>query len=248
MPDTKTPGKAEAQTINYYGRKIPVFTSKTPVLFDNGGKVMLVDAKKDIISVNPRPEKVLAYIPGREFPVITAEGEYRRCAEEPDKYNAVNEYIPGNWCRARKRLEIIFSYAAEGRLEQLSRIAVNAAKSGSRVLFIGIEFSEEALCEKCVKNMCGVSKPEQYDYDMLEFNTRNTLRFVSIKKDITSSRIDETIRAGDKPDLVILDGISLVHPVGTDGNRFIELAKELNDIAHERDVTIITSACLTKKG
>lgn len=255
MPDTKTTGVTVTQTITYYGRALPVFTSKTPVVFDNGGKVMLVDARKDKISCFPRPEKVLAYIPGRDFPVITADGEYRCCAEEPDQYNPVNEYVPGNWCRARKRVEIIFSYPAEGRLEQLSRIAVNAAKSGSRVLFIGIEFDAEALLKKCAISLCGVAEPEQYEYEMLTKKTGNNIRFVSIKQDITSSKIVDAITSSkigdathgaDNPDLVIIDGISLVHPVGTNEPRLIALARELNDIAHEHNVTIITTAFLSR--
>lgn len=59
------------------------FTSDKPVAFDPPEEMFVWDYERD----NPSVATVMAYIPAREFGVISEYSQYLHCAEIPNKEN-----------------------------------------------------------------------------------------------------------------------------------------------------------------
>ena len=65
--------------MKYKGMELKEFTSDKPVVFDPPKK-MLVWCKGELV---PNEEEVLAFFPGRSYPVILKDDSYLACAEIP---------------------------------------------------------------------------------------------------------------------------------------------------------------------
>ena len=145
--------------ISYDGMEIDPFTSEEPVTFGPHGKIMVVaneDSRTFLATV-------LAYLPGRKFPVITEHSEYSYCADIPAEHIEVNRYFKGNPMLVRGKVSSFLSLPNGAKTEALCRNCIIACREGYSVLYLTLELSEFVIYKRLAKLM--------YHTDIVDGNT-----------------------------------------------------------------------------
>lgn len=213
--------------------ELDLFQPKLPTTFANGGKEMVVSDSLENGN-GYLTCRVLAYLPGREYPVITPQGQYKYCAELPVGKLRINKYLDHNSMLIRGKVSSIFALPGSGKTEALCEAAIDACLNDYTVLFISIETSMESIYNRIV-NMA--PKP-----------LRN-LEIAQGKPKMTTKDVNRILlTTTNKPDVVILDYISLVEPDATSSNpdyRRRTTYFELVDIARKTDISIVTAEAVS---
>lgn len=221
------------QKLVYTDMELELFQQETPTTFGIGGKEMVVsdslENRNGYIT-----GKVLAYIPGREYPVITPQGQYKYCAELPVGKLHINKYLDHNSMLIRGKVSSIFAPPCSGKTEALCQNAVDACLNSYNVLYITLETSMESICSR-IGNMAP--------------NPLRNLKIAQGKPRMTTQDVNTLITACElEPDVVILDYISLVEPYATSSNpehRRRTTYFELVDIARKTDISIVTAEAVS---
>ena len=218
------------QKLHYQDMELNLFQPSNPTIFGKEGHLMVVSDSLENGN-GYLTAKVLAYIPGREYPVVTKDGQYKFCAEVPVGKISVNEYIHDNPFLMKGKVTTICARPNHGKTEALCRSAIAATNDGISVLYITMEFAEDSILNR-INNMS--DKP-----------CRN-LSIVTGRPRMKTSDVQRTldeISCIVKPEVVIIDYVSLLYPVAhtksqQDSRRAVYF--ELLDIAAKNDIAIIT--------
>lgn len=213
--------------------ELDLFQPKFPTTFANGGQNMAVSDKL----VNDRGYitcPVLAYLPDREFPVITPQGQYKYCAEVPLGKITANKFLDHNSMLIRGKVSSIITLAGTGKTEALCQNAVDACLNDYDVLYISLESSPEAISNRIYTMAIAPLRNLQITQGKLHMNTMDVLGIVKC--------------ARFKPDVVIIDHFSLVEPFAAASDpdaRRRTAYFELVDIARKHDVAILTAEAVS---
>lgn len=233
--------------ICYDGMAIDPFTSEEPVTFGTHGKIMVVaneDSRTFLTTV-------LAYLPGRRFPVITEGGEYKYCADIPAEptIDEVNSYFKGNPMLVRGKVSSLLSLPNGGKTEALCRNCISAIQEGYSVLFLSLELSVAAIYKRLAKLM--------YHTDHLDINTCGVIdQHLGGKLTVNTGKLHMTIEdvqclienSTVKPDLVIVDYYCLLVPPYISSNasdRRRATYEALIDIARKSNIAILTAEAVS---
>lgn len=213
--------------------ELDLFQTDSPTTFGNDGKVMVVS--DSLMNGNGYlTSKVLAYIPGREYPVVTPTGQYKYCAEIPVGKIRINKYLDHNPMFIRGKVSSIVTLPSSGKTEALCQNAIDACLNSYNVLYITIETSMDAICSR-IANMAP--------------NPLRNLKIVQGKPRMTTQDVNALITTCQlEPDVVILDYISLVEPYATSSNpdhRRRTTYFELVDIARKKGISILTAEAVS---
>lgn len=121
--------------------------SSEPVVFPEDGELMAVSNCEDTFAVT----NVIAYLPSREFPVITTATDYKYCAKIPEGSVIQNEYLD-SLSLQRGQIHIITDTSFHNILESLCKITLDAAKTEKTVFFISAKTDIDKLYLR-LKNM-----------------------------------------------------------------------------------------------
>jgi hypothetical protein len=205
--------------IEYEGRQLPIFKSDVPVTFGNKGKEMVIAHDTSL----PTVETVLAYIPGRDYPVITQYAEYEHCAELPE-CPEVNTYLPGTLL-CRGKLSMVLSRPNSGKTELLCKSAIQACKAGNKVLYFSFELTAVSVYNRCAMLLYDTRLPSTEQ--MSQVKTLIQPGELAIKEmSRHNGVIDIENMEIDKYDLLILDGC--YGWLGDGGNELYRLALKHN--------------------
>lgn len=213
--------------------ELDLFQADSPTTFGNDGKVMVVS--DSLLNGNGYlTSKVLAYLPGREYPVVTPQGQYKYCAEIPVGKIRINKYLDHNPMFIRGKVSSIVTLPSSGKTEALCQNAIDACLNSYNVLYITIETSMDAICSR-IANMAP--------------NPLRNLKIVQGKPRMTTQDVNTLITTCQlEPDVVILDYISLVEPYATSSNpdhRRRTTYFELVDIARKKGISILTAEAVS---
>lgn len=213
--------------------ELDLFQPDSPTTFGKEGELMVVS--DNIVNRNGYlTSNVLAYLPGREYPVVTQSGQYKYCAEIPVGKIRINKYLDHNPMFIRGKVSSIFALPGSGKTEALCQNAIDACLNSYNVLYIAIEPSMDAICSR-IANMAP--------------NPLRNLKIVQGKPRMTTHDVNTLITTCQfEPDVVIIDYISLVEPYVTSSNpechrRITYL--ELVDIARKNDISILTAEAVS---
>ncbi|MBR2305639.1 MAG: hypothetical protein IKA48_00255 [Fibrobacter sp.] len=185
--------------IEYEGRQLPIFRSDVPVTFGNKGKEMVIAHDTSLPTVEP----VLAYIPGRDYPVITQYAEFEHCAELPE-CPEVNTYLPGTLL-CRGKLSMVVSRPNSGKTELLCKSAIQACKAGNKVLFLSFELTADSVYRRCAMLLYDTLLPSTEQMNQVKSLVHpGELVIKEISKPISGNDIENMDI--DKYDLLVLDG------------------------------------------
>lgn len=209
--------------------ELDLFQADSPTTFGNEGKVMVVS--DSLVNGNGYLTcKVLAYLPGREFPVITPDGNYKYCAEIPVGKIRINKYLDHNPMLIRGKVSSIFARPGSGKTEALCQNAIDACLHDYNVLYITMETSMEAICSR-ITNMAP--------------NALRNLKIAEGKPRMSTQDVNAFIKTCQfDPDVVIIDHSTLLEPYAASSNqdsRRRSIYFELVDIALSNNIAIVTA-------
>ena len=219
-------------TIVYQGHQVVPFVHDQPITFGPEGKKMVVAFKEgggtnmcfigDTYTPNPEEapqvQTVLAYIPGRKYPVITQDASYGICGEVPDDFVPENKYLPGSNLLCRGTVDVLTGTTSYNTLEILCNTTTHMAIAGNNVLFIAIDHTERAVYDICHRIYCST------DFRLRERDTKLTVKYATR---ITEDGIAELIYAARyTPDLVVLDYASCLGSLRR--SKLLKIARETN--------------------
>lgn len=218
------------QKLVFTDMELDLFQPDSPTTFETNGELMVVS--DNIVNGNGYlTSRVLAYLPGREYPVITKDGQYKYCAQIPVGKLRINKYLDHNHMFIRGKVSSIFALPGSGKTEALCQNAIDACFHSYNVLYITMETSVDAICSR-IANMSP--------------NPLHNLHIAQGKPRMTTKDIDTFIKTCQfEPDVVVIDYISLLAPyLATSSNpdyRRRITYFELVDIAMKNDIAIVTS-------
>ena len=211
--------------IEYEGRQLPIFKSDVPVTFGTKGKEMVIAHDTSLPTVEP----VLAYIPGRECPVITQYSDFEYCAELPE-CPEVNTYLPGTLL-CRGKLSMVVSRPNSGKTELLCKSAIQACKAGNKVLYLSFELTADSVFRRCAMLLYDTFLPSTEQMNHVNSLVHpGALRITEMSMHRSLSDIENAI-VDNQFDLLIMDGWG-----GLRGDGITELYR----FAGERNAAILT--------
>jgi hypothetical protein len=213
--------------------ELDLFQPKLPITFSNGGKDMAVSdslVNESGCVICP----VLAYLPDREYPVITPQGQYKYCAEIPLGKLHVNKFLDHNSMLVRGKVSTIVALAGTGKTEALCQNAVDACLNDYNVLYISLELSMDSISNR-IQNMA--------------LNPLRNLQIVQGKHRMNMMDVCGIVKcARFQPDVVVLDYFNLVEPFDASSDPDARRKKayfELVDIARKNDIAILTAEAVS---
>lgn len=217
------------EKIVFTDMELELFQPKSPTTFDNGGQEMVVS--DSLLTGNGYLTcKVLAYLPGREYPVITPQGQYKYCAKLPLGKIRINKYLDHNPMLIRGKVSSIFARPGSGKTEALCQNAIDACLHDYNVLYITMETSMEAICSR-ITNMAP--------------SALRNLKIAEAKPRMSTQDVNAFIKTCQfDPDVVIIDYSTLLEPYAASSNqdsRRRSIYFELVDIALKNNIAIVTA-------
>ncbi len=204
---------------------MPIFKSDVPVTFGTKGKEMVIAHDTSLPTVEP----VLAYIPGRECPVITQYSDFEYCAELPE-CPEVNTYLPGTLL-CRGKLSMVVSRPNSGKTELLCKSAIQACKAGNKVLYLSFELTADSVFRRCAMLLYDTFLPSTEQMNHVNSLVHpGALRITEMSMHRSLSDIENAI-VDNQFDLLIMDGWG-----GLRGDGITELYR----FAGERNAAILT--------
>jgi hypothetical protein len=215
------------KTLSYKNKALPVFNPKEPVVFPEKGEQMAVGDSEDAFDI----ANVLAYIPNRDYPVITKESNYKYCAKLPEGSILQNEYLD-SLSLQRGQIHIITDTSFQNILESLCKIALDAAKSDSKVFFISSKTKVETLYER-LKNMA------DFPLDKKPIYLRNGWTNMCMTAEIRNAiKLVEEAKEHPHIDVLVIDALeATISPYMIKKESLLGL----QNIAREKNIAVITS-------
>lgn len=215
------------KTLSYKNKALPVFTPQEPVVFPEKGEQMAVGDSEDAFDI----ANVLAYIPNRDYPVITKESNYKYCAELPEGSILQNEYMD-SLSLQRGQIHIITDTSFPDILESLCKITLDAADSGRKVFFISSKTNVNELYKR-LKNMA------DFPLDKNPIYLRNGWTNMCMTAEIRNAiKLVEESKEHPHIDVLVIDSLeATVSPYMIRKESLIGL----QNIAREKNIAVITS-------
>lgn len=215
------------ETINYKNKALPVFKSQEPVLFPNEGEMMAVANCEDTFAL----AKVIAYLPSRDFPVITKAADYKYCAKLPEGSILQNEYMD-SLSLQRGQVTIITDTSFPNILEALCKITLDAANTDRKVFFISSKTKVDELYVR-LKNMADFPLEKNPIY------LKNGWKNMTVTSEIRNAvKTLEESKEHPKIDLLVIDSLeATISPYKIRKESLIGL----RNIAREKNMAVITS-------
>lgn len=215
------------KTLSYKNKALPVFNSQESVLFPQEGELMAVSNCEDADAL----AKVIAYLPSREFPVITNAADYKYCAKLPEGSILQNEYLE-SLSLQRGQITIITDTSFPKILEALCKITLDAANTDNKVFFISSKTKVETLSER-LKNMADFPLEKNPIY--LKNGWTNMCMTAEIRNAI---KVLEESKKHPKIDVLVIDSLeATISPYMIRKESLIGL----QNIAREKNIAVITS-------
>lgn len=214
--------------------ELDLFQPNLPITFSNGGKDMAVsDSLVNESGYVACP--VLAYLPDREYPVITPQGQYKYCAELPLDKTRVNKFLDHNSMLVRGKVSTIVALAGTGKTEALCQNAVDACLNDYNVLYISLDLTMESIFNRIqAMTLNPLRNLQIVQAKYLRMNTRDICGIVK--------------GARFQPDVVVLDYFNIVEPCAMSSDpdaRRRTAYFELVDIARKNDIAIVTAEAVS---
>lgn len=215
------------KTLSYKNKALPVFNSQESVLFPQEGELMAVSNCEDANAL----AKVIAYLPSREFPVITTAADYKYCAKLPEGSILQNEYIDSISLQ-KGQINIITDTSFPNILESLCKITLDAAKSDSKVFFISSKTNVDDLYIR-LKNMA------DFPLDKNPIYLRNGWTNMCMTAEIINAiKTLEESKEHPHIDVLVIDSLDpIISPYMIRKESLIGL----QNIAREKNMAVITS-------
>ena len=215
------------KTLSYKNKALPVFNPKEPVVFPEKGEQMAVGDCEDAFAI----ANVLAYIPNRDYPVITKESNYKYCAKLPEGSILQNEYLD-SLSLQRGQIHIITDTSFQNILESLCKITLDAANSDRKVFFISSKTNVDELYER-LKNMA------DFPLDKNPIYLRNGWTNMCMTAEIRNAiKLVEESKEHPRIDVLVIDSLeATVSPYMIRKESLIGL----QNIAKEKNMAVITS-------
>lgn len=215
------------ESIKYHDQALPLFNPKEAVLFPEEGELMAVSNGEDAFAL----AKVIAYLPSREFPVVTKATHYKYCAKLPLGSVIQNEYLD-SLSLQKGQITIITDTSFPDILESLCKITLDAANSGKKVFFISSKTKVETLHER-LNNMADFSLDKNPIY--LRNGWTNMCMTAEIRNAI---KVLEESKEHPKIDALVIDSLdATISPYMIRKESLIGL----RNIAREKNIAVITS-------
>lgn len=217
------------KTINYKNQSLPLFNPHEPVIFPDKGEQMAVGDCEDAFDI----ANVLAYIPNRDYPVITKQSNYKYCAKLPLGSVIQNEYMDSLPLQKGQVL-VITDTSFTDILESLCKITLDATKAQKTVFFISAQNTVEDLYER-LKNMADFPLDKNPVY--LKHGWKE-MRPKEIQQEV---RTLEQSKKHPKVDLLVIDSLeATLSPYRLRKDSLINL----RNIARENNIAVVTSETL----
>lgn len=223
------------QKLVFTDMELDLFQPDSPTTFGNDGEIMVVS--DNLVNGNGNEyltRKVLAYLPGREYPVVTPQGQYKYCAKLPLGKIRINKYLDHNPMLIRGKVSSILARPNSGKTEALCQNAIDACLHDYNVLYITMETSMDAINSR-IANMAP--------------NPLRNLKIVQGKPRMSTQDVNAFIKTCQlEPDVVIIDYSTLLEPYAASSSqdtRRRAIYFELVDIAMKDDIAIVTAECVS---
>lgn len=215
------------ESIKYKDKALPVFNSQESVLFPQEGELMAVANCDDAFAL----AKVIAYLPSREFPVITKAANYKYCAKLPEGSIIQNEYMD-SLSLQRGQIHIITDTSFPNILESLCKITLDAANSDRKVFFISSKTDLDELYLR-LKNMA------DFPLDKNPIYLRNGWTNMCMTAEIRNAiKLIEESKEHPHIDVLVIDSLeAIIAPYMIRKEALIGL----QNIAREKNIAVITS-------
>lgn len=215
------------ESIKYKDKTLPVFNSKESVLFPQEGELMAVSNGDDAFAL----ANVIAYLPSREYPVITKATHYKYCAKLPEGSILQNEYMD-SLSLQRGQIHIVTDTSFPDILESLCKITLDAADSGRKVFFISSKTKVDDLYIR-LKNMADFPLEKNAIY--LRNGWTNMCMTAEIRNAI---KLVEESKEHPHIDVLVIDSLeATISPYMIRKESLIGL----QNIAREKNMAVITS-------
>jgi hypothetical protein len=215
------------KTLSYKNKALPVFNPKEPVVFPEKGEQMAVGDSEDAFAI----ANVLAYIPSRDYPVITKESAYKYCAKLPEGSILQNEYMD-SLSLQRGQIHIVTDTSFPNILEALCKITLDAANSNKKVFFISSKTDVNDLYKR-LKNMA------DFPLDKNPIYLRNGWTNMCMTAEIRNAiKLVEESKEHPQIDVLVIDALeATISPYMIRKESLIGL----QNIAREKNMAVITS-------
>lgn len=215
------------ESIKYKDQTLPLFKPQEAVLFPEEGELMAVANSEDAFAL----AKVIAYLPSRDYPVITKESNYKYCAKLPEGSILQNEYMD-SLSLQRGQIHIITDTSFQNILESLCKITLDAANSQKTVFFISSKTELGTLYER-LKNMADFPLDKNPVY--LKNGWTNMCMTAEIRNAI---KVLEESKEHPKIDVLVIDALeATISPYMIRKESLLGL----QNIAREKNIAVITS-------
>ena len=214
------------ESIKYKDQDLPLFKPQESVVFPEDGELMAVSNGEDAFAL----ANVIAYLPSRDYPVVTKATQYKYCAKLPLGSVVQNEYLDSLSIQ-RGQVQVITDTSFKDILESLCKITLDAAKAEKTVFFISSKTKAEDLYER-LKNMA--------DFPM----DKNPIYLKHGWKDMRPNEIRQAVIAIEKSkkhpkvDLLVIDSLeATISPYRSRKDSLLGL----KELAREKNMPVITS-------
>lgn len=231
--------------IVYKGRKVTPFVSEVPVTFGPEGKNMVVAFREGSTNIwvgsraysrnpddCPRIQTVMAYVPGRKYPVITTDASYEFCGEVPE-IQKTNNLLKGFSLLARGKVTALTTGQSsfDETLDMLCDTSVLVSSFGHTVRFVTKDAPLETVRARCDRFSTG-----KYKARLALASAPLTIHsLVDVK--LTVAQLGEfIISQTDIPDLLVIDRANLIKP-----NDEQPLLNDLVQLAETYNMAILTT-------
>ncbi len=214
------------ESIKYKGQTLPLFKPQEPTIFPQEGELMAVSNGEDTFAL----ANVIAYLPSRDYPVVTKATHYKYCAKLPLGSVVQNEYLD-SLSLQRGQVQVITDTSFTDILESLCKITLDAAKAEKTVFFISALNTVEDLYER-LKNMA------DFPMDKNPIYLKNGWKEMRPKEIQQAVRTLEKSKKHPKVDLLVIDSLeATISPYRARKDSLLGL----KELAREKNMAVITS-------
>ena len=214
------------ESIKYKTQTLPLFKPQEPAIFPKDGELMAVSNCEDTFAL----AKVIAYLPSREFPVITNATHYKYCAKLPLGSVIQNEYMD-SLSLQKGQVHVITDTSFTDILESLCKITLDAAKAEKTVFFISALNTVDDLYER-LKNIA------DFPLDKNPIYLKHGWKEMRPKEIQQAVRTLEKSKKHPKVDLLVIDSLdATISPYRARKDSLLGL----KELAKEKNIAVITS-------
>jgi len=177
----------------------------------------------------------------------------------------LDDKLSGGFMQHGKALYMFFGQTNVGKSIFLGNIATNVLDQNKTVVLITMEMSEEVYCKRISSGLSKISMTDLKDNldslksNLYDYKNNHSQSKLIVKefppKSVTPIHIKNyiyrLIRKGIKPDIIILDYLSLIAPTTKGLNSYEsqkEVAEQIRELTYEFECSIVTAVQTNRSG